>query len=154
LPLYTHTALPKENNTNAHIATINLNRDRFVNVLSALGNESLSKRVTPPESPTGPEEELDNAAAPQPNPDLDDPSHESPQERHSVVTINEEPIVSPASECFITASSIPTRGSALKNPSPTKATNKESPTPSLDEYTLKGLEQGEIILSIRVERCT
>jgi len=99
--------------------------------------------VTPPESPTGPEEELDNAAAPQPNPHLDDPSHESPQECHSAVTINEEPIVSPASECSITANSIPTRGSALKNPSPAQATNNKSPTPSLDEYTLKGLEQGE-----------
>ena len=56
--------------------------------------------------------------------------------------INEEPIVSPASECSITASSIPTRGSALKNPSPAQATNKESPTPLLEEYTLKGLEKG------------
>jgi hypothetical protein len=42
------TASPKENNTNVHIATINLNRDRFINVLSALGNASPSKRVTPP----------------------------------------------------------------------------------------------------------
>ena len=41
------TASPKENDTNAHIATINLNRDRFVNVLSSLGNASLGKRVTP-----------------------------------------------------------------------------------------------------------
>jgi hypothetical protein len=90
----------------------------------------------------GPEEELDNAA-PQPNPDLEEPSHESPQECHPAVTINEEPIVSPASECSTTASSNSTRGSALKNPSPAQATNNESPTPSLDEFTLKGLEQGE-----------
>ena len=41
------SASPKENNTNAHIATINMNRDRFVNVLSSLGNASLGKRVTP-----------------------------------------------------------------------------------------------------------
>ena len=65
------------------------------------------------------------------------------QERHSAVMINKEPIVSPASECSTTASSNPTRGSALKHPSPAQATNNESPTPSLDEYTLKGLEQGE-----------
>ena len=112
-------------------------------MLSSLGNASLGKRVTPPESPTGPEEEWDNATAPQPNPDLDDPSHVSPQERHSAITINEEPIVSPASECPTTARSIPTRGSVLKNPTPAQATTKEPPTPSLDEYTLKGLEQGE-----------
>ena len=41
------TDSPKENDTNAHIATINMNRDRFVNVLSSLGSASLSKRVTP-----------------------------------------------------------------------------------------------------------
>ncbi len=111
-------------------------------MLSSLGNASLGKRVTPPDSPTGPEEEWDNAVAPQPNPDLDDPSHVSPQERHSAVTINKEPIVSPATECPITTRSIPTRGSVLKNPTPVQATTKESPTPSLDEYTLKGLEQG------------
>ena len=74
------------------------------------------------------------------------------QEHHSVVTINEEPIVSPASECSTTASSNPTRGSALKNPSPAQATNNVSPTPSLDEYTLKGLEQGEIFFINRSQK--
>jgi hypothetical protein len=136
------TTSPKENDTNAHIATINLNRDRFVNVLSALGNASPSKRVTPPESPSGPEEELDNAA-PQPNPDLEEPSHKSPQECHPAVMINEEFIVSPASECSTTASSNSTRGSALKNPSPAQATNNKFPRLSLDKFTLKGPEQGE-----------
>jgi hypothetical protein len=39
---------PKENDTNSHIATINLNRDRFDNVLTTLGGASPGKNVTPP----------------------------------------------------------------------------------------------------------
>ncbi len=60
-------------------------------MLSALGSASPGKRVTPLESPTGPEEELDNAA-PQPAPDLEEPPHERPQERSgSTVRINATP---------------------------------------------------------------
>ena len=40
---------PMENNTNSHIATINLNRDRFNNVLTVLGGTSPA-RTSPPQS--------------------------------------------------------------------------------------------------------
>jgi hypothetical protein len=91
------SGLPNENDTNVHIATINLNRDRFNNVLSALSSVSPSKRVTPPESPTGPEAELDNAP-PQHTLDLEEPPHERPQERSgSTVRIDATPMsVAPA----------------------------------------------------------
>jgi hypothetical protein len=38
---------PMENDTNLHIATINLNRDRFNNVLTVLGGMSPGKNITP-----------------------------------------------------------------------------------------------------------
>jgi hypothetical protein len=83
--------LPNENDTNAHIATINLNRDRFDNVLSALGSVSPIKRVIPPESPTGLEAELDNAP-PQHTLNLEEPPHECPQGHSgSTVRINATP---------------------------------------------------------------
>ncbi len=38
---------PVENNTNTYIANINLNRDRFDNVLTSLGGLPSSKNITP-----------------------------------------------------------------------------------------------------------
>ncbi len=82
---------PKENDTNSHIATINLNRDRFDNVLNTLGGASPSKNVTPPESPTGPQDEQQDLLF-QPTLDFDEPANETPQERiGSTVRIDETP---------------------------------------------------------------
>jgi hypothetical protein len=46
-----------ENDTNSHIATINLHRDRFDNVLTVLGGTSPAKIITPPELPPDPFDE-------------------------------------------------------------------------------------------------
>jgi hypothetical protein len=70
---------PKENNTNSHIATINLNRDRFNNALTTLGGASPSKNATPPESPTGPQDEQQDLLF-QPALDFDEPANKTPQE--------------------------------------------------------------------------
>jgi hypothetical protein len=80
---------PKENNTNSHIATINLNRDRFDNVLTTLGGASPGKNITPSESPTGPLDEPQDLLL-QPTLDFDKPSTETPHERSgSMVRIDE-----------------------------------------------------------------
>jgi hypothetical protein len=82
---------PKENNTNSHIPTINLNRDRFDNVLTTLGGASPSKNATPPESPTSPQDEQQDLLF-QPALDFDEPANKTPQERIcSMVRIDETP---------------------------------------------------------------
>jgi hypothetical protein len=92
-----------ESDTNLHIASINLNRDRFDNALTVLGGTSPSKNITPPESPTDP---LDDPADLLPPPMqgynalADDEHHERSR---STVRINdtptsESPIASPQAE--------------------------------------------------------
>jgi hypothetical protein len=82
---------PKENNTNSYITTINLNRDRFDNVLTTLGGASPSKNATPPESPMGPQDEQQDLLF-QPALDFNEPANETPQERiGSTVRIDETP---------------------------------------------------------------
>jgi hypothetical protein len=59
---------PMENDTNLHIANINLNRDRLDNVLTALGGLSPGKNITPPDLPTDPlDEPVDLLPPPIPN---------------------------------------------------------------------------------------
>ncbi len=83
---------PKENDTNLHIATINLNRDRFNNALTTLGGASPSKNVTPPESPTDPQDEQQGLLF-QPALDFEEPAKETPQECiGSLVRIDETPM--------------------------------------------------------------
>jgi hypothetical protein len=80
-----------ENDTNSHIATINLNRDRFTNVLTTLGGTSPSKNITPPESPTDPLDEPEDLPLP-PTLDYEEPDGDDPHERGpSTVRINETP---------------------------------------------------------------
>jgi hypothetical protein len=93
--------------------------------------------LPPPDSPVGVEEDPTK-----PIPNKDTPH--SNKLTHPAVTINKEPITSPASECSTTAGSTSTRGSALKKPSPAQATDDMPPmpqAPSLGDYTLKSLEQ-------------
>ena len=82
---------PMESDTNSHIATINLNRDRFDNVLTVLGGTSPGKNITLPELPTDP---LDDPA------DLLPPlmhgynalaDEEHPERSRSTVRINDTP---------------------------------------------------------------
>jgi hypothetical protein len=94
--------------------------------------------LPPPDSPVGVEED---PMKPNPNEDTPPPNKLT----HPAVTINEEPITSPALECSTTTGNTSTRGSALKNPSPAQATDDVPPmpqVPSLGKFTLKGLEQG------------
>jgi hypothetical protein len=82
---------PKENNTNLHIATINLNRDRLNNALTTLGGASPSKNATPPESLMGPQDEQQDLLF-QPALYFDEPANENPQKRiGSTVRIDETP---------------------------------------------------------------
>jgi hypothetical protein len=86
---------PVENNTNLHIASINLSRDRFDNVLMALGGASPSKNITPPDSPTDPlDESVDLLPLPMPN--YDELTEEEPQDHgRSTVWINNTPTSQP-----------------------------------------------------------
>jgi hypothetical protein len=82
---------PMENDTNLHITTINLNRDRFSNVLTVLGGTSPGKNITPPESPTDPLDELVDLLPPLMQA-YDEPANDEPQERGSLtVRINKPP---------------------------------------------------------------
>jgi hypothetical protein len=85
---------PMENNTNLHITNINLNRDRFDNVLTALGGSSPGKNITPPDSPTDPlDEPVDLLPPPMPNYDrLAD--NELQDHGRSTVWINKTPLAS------------------------------------------------------------
>ncbi len=81
----------KENDTNSHIATINLNRERFDNALTTLGGASPRKNTTPPESPMGPQDEQQDLLF-QAVLDFNEPAKETPQERiGSTVRIDETP---------------------------------------------------------------
>jgi hypothetical protein len=83
---------PMENNTNSDIATINLNRDRFNNVLTVLGGTSPGKNITPPELSTDPLDEPVDLLPPLMQA-YDEPANDEPQERgSSMVRINETPI--------------------------------------------------------------
>jgi hypothetical protein len=80
-----------ENDTNLHIATINLNRDRFNNVLTVLGGMSPGKNITPPELPTDPLDEPVDLLPPSMQA-YDEPADNEPQEcGSSTVRINETP---------------------------------------------------------------
>jgi hypothetical protein len=80
-----------ENNTNSHIAMINLNKDRFDNVLTVLGGTSPGKNITPPESPTDPLDEPVDLLPPSMQA-YDEPADDEPQERgSSTVRINKTP---------------------------------------------------------------
>jgi hypothetical protein len=82
---------PMENDTNLHIATINLNRDRFDNVLTVLGGTSPGKNITPPESPTDPLDKPVDLLPPLMQA-YDEPANNEPQEHgSSMVRINETP---------------------------------------------------------------
>ncbi len=82
---------PKENNTNLHIVTINLSRDRFNNVLTTLGGASPSKNATPPELSTGPQDEQQDLLF-QPALDFNEPANKTSQECiGSTVRIDETP---------------------------------------------------------------
>jgi hypothetical protein len=89
---------PIESNTNSHIASINLNRDRFDYVLTALGGASPSKNITPPDSPTYPlDEPVDLLPLPMSN--YDDLTNKEPQDQgHSTVWINKTPTSEPPNE--------------------------------------------------------
>jgi hypothetical protein len=88
---------PKENDTNSHIATINLNRDRFDNVLTTLGGKSPGKNITPPESPTGLLDKPQDLLLP-PTLDYDEPTDDTSQKLSgSMVRIKDTPTsVAPA----------------------------------------------------------
>ncbi len=84
-----------ESNTNLHIVSINLNRERFNNVLTALGVASPSKNITPPDLPIHPlDEPVDLLPLLMPN--YDDLTNKEPQDRgHSTVWINKTPTSEP-----------------------------------------------------------
>jgi hypothetical protein len=91
-----------------------------------------------PDSPFGVEE-----GPTQTNPD--DSTPPPIKHTHPTVTINEATNLSPVSEERTPAGSTSTRGSALKNPSPTPSPDgvPHAPQePRWSEFTLKGLEQG------------
>jgi hypothetical protein len=127
------SGFPKENDTNSHIATINLNRDRFNNMLTTLGGASPSKNATPPESPTGPQDEQQDLLF-QPALDFDEPANETPQERiGSTVRIDETPTskapaLSPQAEQEATTLT-PEEGMQLRLPQRPILRNSESIRP-------------------------
>ncbi len=150
----TNSRPPRSESINAYLAELNLPRLRFDGGLEVLGKggqedvehlgdtkiSSATKiqALPPPDSPVGVEED---PMKPNPNEDTPPPNKLT----HPAVTINEEPITSPALECSTTTGNTSTRGSALKNPSPAQATDDVPPmpqVPSLGKFTLKGLEQG------------
>jgi hypothetical protein len=116
---------PKENDTNLHIATINLNRDRFDNVLTTLGGASPGKNITPPESPMGPLDKPQDLLL-QPTLDFDKPSTETPHERSgSMVRIDETP--------------------TSTAPAISPQAGQETTTPQSEESTQLGLPQRPIL---------
>jgi hypothetical protein len=87
-----NSSSPMENDTNLHIATINLNKNRFNNVLTVLGGTSPGKNITPPESPTDPLDKPGDILPPSMQA-YDEPANNEPQEcGSSTVRINETPI--------------------------------------------------------------
>jgi hypothetical protein len=84
-----------ENNTNTYIANINLNRDRFNNMLTSLGGLPSSKNITPPDSPT---DTLVNPAdlLPPLMPNYDELTGKEPQDwGRTTVRINKTPTSAP-----------------------------------------------------------
>jgi hypothetical protein len=75
---------------------INMNRDRFDNVLMALGGSSPGKNITPPDLPTGPfDEPVDLLPLPMPN--YDGLADDELQDRcRSTVWINKTPTSKPS----------------------------------------------------------
>ncbi len=112
---------PRSESINAYLAELNLPHLRFDGGLEVLGKggqdnvehlddtEILSatkiQALPPPDSPVGVEED---PTKPIPNKDKPPPNKLT----HPAITINKEPITSPASECSATAGSTSTRGSA------------------------------------------
>ena len=86
-----NSSSPMENDTNSHIARINLNRDRFTNVLTTLGGMSPRKNTTPPKSPTDPLDKPEDLPLP-PRLDYEEPDSNDPHEcSPSMVRINKTP---------------------------------------------------------------
>jgi hypothetical protein len=89
---------PLESNTNSHIASIRLNRDRFNTVLMTLGGTSPSKNITSPDLLTDPVDKL-AGLLPLQITDYDKPPDDEPQDCvNSTVRINKTPPASHQTE--------------------------------------------------------
>jgi hypothetical protein len=81
----------QESNTNSHIASINLNRDRFKTVLMTLSGTSPSKNITPPDLLMDPADKLGSLLPPQLT-KFNEPTVKTPQDPgHNTVQINKTP---------------------------------------------------------------